>query len=427
MQKPELLAPAGSLQKLKIGLQYGADAFYLGASPFSMRSRTNEFTVEDLLEGMSLIRKAGKAAYITMNINPRAVKMEAFKKHIQFLKKEVKPDAAIVADAGVFDMIREYYPELPIHMSVQANILNYRAVEFWQRNGAARIILPRELSLLEIKAIHEKVPRMELEFFVHGAICMAFSGRCLISNYTTDRDSNQGMCAHSCRWKYKFHDDFSMKRRQEQLANQVDEGGMTYLEEAERPGEFFPVEEDEHGTYIMNSKDMCLIEYLKELKAAGICSFKIEGRNKTEYYLATVTRAYRQAIDDMEKGKKFDKRLLDEVLKVANRGYIPGFLFGFEGGGDVDYEKNSPHQTHKFVGMIVGERDKKGLYEVDVKNRVEKGSVVEVMTPEKQFEMKLEEIFDLEGSELFEAHGGAGVKVFRLKKGLPVGTMVRGR
>jgi len=409
--KPELLVPAGNLEKLRVGLQYGADAFYMGMPSFSMRSRINNFDESSIMEGVKMIRDAKKKFYVTVNIYPRGNKVDAFKKHLKFLSDKMKPDAVIVADAGVFEMVKEYAPKIPIHMSVQANVLNYRAVKFWQKQGATRIILPRELMLSEIKEIHENVPKMELEFFVHGAICVAYSGRCLLSAYMTGRDANQGICAHNCRWNYK-----------------VREGHEYALEEEMRPGEFYPIEEDESGTYIMNSKDACMLPYLKELVEAGICSFKVEGRNKTEYYLATVTKAYRQAIDDMMAGKKFDKKLLDEVEKSANRGFIPGFLYGFPGKGNVDLFKSSPNQTYKIVGVIKGKsKVVKGddTYEVEIRNRLEKGEKVEVMTPDDQFEVKLNGIYDLEGNPENIAHGGNGNKILKLKKNLPENSMIR--
>jgi len=409
--KPELLVPAGNMDKLKVGLQYGADAFYMGMPSFSMRSRINNFDESSIMEAVGMIRKAKKKFYVTVNIYPRGNKVDAFKKHLKFLNDKMKPDAVIVADAGVFEMVREYAPKIPIHMSVQANVLNYRAVKFWQKQGATRIILPRELMLSEIKEIHEKVPKMELEFFVHGAICVAYSGRCLLSAYMTGRDANQGICAHNCRWNYK-----------------VREGHEYALEEEQRPGEFYPIEEDESGTYIMNSKDACMLPYLKELVDAGICSFKVEGRNKTEYYLATVTKAYRQAIDDMMAGKKFNEKLLDDVKKSANRGFIPGFLFGFPGNDNVDLFKSSPNQTYKVVGVIKGKtKVVKGddMYEVEIRNRLEKGETVEVMSPNSQFDMKLSKMYDLEGNETDTVHGGAGNKILKLKKGLEENSMIR--
>ncbi|MBT4916817.1 U32 family peptidase [Candidatus Peregrinibacteria bacterium] len=429
MKKPELLVPAGNLAKLKIGLQYGADAFYLGMPSFSMRSRINNFTEGSLLEGVNLIREAGKTLYVTMNIYPRGNKVDAFVKHIKYIREKIKPDALIVADPGVMELIKEHYPEAVIHMSVQANILNYRAVDFWHKQGAERIILPRELMLKEIQEIHEKVPEVELETFVHGAICMAYSGRCLLSNYMTGRDSNQGICAHSCRWKYRLHNDESMKERVEELKEKADqEEDQILLEEEKRPGEFMATEEDEHGTYIMNSKDMCMLPHLKELYDAGVCSFKVEGRNKTVHYLSTVVKAYRKAIDDMMDGKEFDKSLVSQVKKTANRGFIPGFLYGFPGkGDDVYYDENAPLQTHKFMGVVrkVEVNGEKDLYEVDIRNRLEKGSVVEVMTSEDEFEVEVSEMFDLQGESVDAVHGGAGNKLLRLREGIPVEAMVR--
>lgn len=429
MQKPELLAPAGNLEKLKVALDYGADAFYLGMPPFSMRGRTNNFMTEQLVSGAEMIRKAGKTFYVTANIYPRGGKIDAFKNHIKFLRENVKPDAVIVADAGVFEIFREFYPEVALHMSVQANLLNYKAVEFWYKQGATRVILPRELTLEEIRQIHKKVPRVELEFFVHGAICMAFSGRCLLSNYMTGRDSNQGMCAHSCRWEYKVHDELSREERIAQLNNE-DEKGAFYLEEAKRPGEFMKVEEDEEGTYFMNSKDMCAIDLLEDLWKAGVCSFKIEGRNKTEYYLATVVKAYRKAIDDMVAGKKFDKNLLEEIQKTSNRGFIPGFLPGFNaGGGSVSlFSRDEWKPGILFAGIVIGKvQGKKDLYEVEIRNRLERGREIEIMTPNSLKKMKLEKMFDLEGAEIEIAHGGTGRKILKLVPGLKENTMVRVR
>jgi len=432
VKKPELLLPAGNLSKLKIGLQYGGDAFYMGFSPFSLRANGNGFTKDDLLEGISLVRKAGKTAYLAMNLFPRSEKMEVLKKHIDFVKKEIKPDAMIVADPGVFEMIREYYPEGIIHMSVQANIINHRAVDFWRKQGASRIILPRELTLKDIRDIHENVPGIELESFVHGAICMAYSGRCMLSNYMTGRDSNQGSCSHSCRWKYKVLDEGGKKRRKEELSGHMKEldGQTFYLEEEKRPGEFYEVQEDQNGTYFINSKDNCSLPYLKDMAEAGICSFKVEGRNKTEYYLSTVAKAYRKAVDDMMAGKEFDASLMDEVAKTASRGFIPGYLFGFPGDyQDTYFADTAPIQTHKFVGMVMG-CEKAGLgrddlYEVDVKNKLVKGEEVEVMTPDDQFTVKIEEMFDLEGAVVEAVHGGAGDRILKLREGIPAGAMLR--
>jgi len=415
---PELLLPAGNMDKLKIALMYGADAVYMGIPPFSMRSRENEFDEKSFMEGAKSVREAkglhgnGVKLYVTVNIYPRNNKIEAFKKHLKFLKEKIKPDALIIADPGVIRLVKEVYPKAVLHLSVQANVLNYKAVEFWRDQGVARVILPRELMLNEVIEIHKKVPDMELEMFVHGAICVAYSGRCLLSAYMTGRDANQGICAQSCRWKYK-----------------------TYLEEEMRPGEFMPIEEDEHGTYIMNSKDNCLIEHLKDLREAGVCSFKVEGRNKTEYYLAVVAKTYRKAIDNMVAGRGFDRGLLEELEKVSNRGHIPGFLKGFPGNSGISGDRSAPNSKCRFVGIIkeangLGQAD---LYRVEMRNRVEVGEEVEVVVPcvagggcaGDNFKVKLKEILNLKKEKVGVAHGGDKDVYFRLKKGVPVGGMVR--
>jgi len=409
---PELLLPAGDMDKLKFALAYGADAVYMGIPPFSMRSRENEFDEKSFAEGAGLVRKAkglhggGVKLYVTVNIYPRNNKIEAFKKHLKYLKEKIKPDALIIADPGVTQLVHEIYPKAVLHLSVQANVLNYKAVEFWAKQGVARIILPRELMLSEVIEIHKKVPKMELEMFVHGAICVAYSGRCLLSAYMTGRDANQGICAQSCRWKYK-----------------------TYLEEEMRPGEFMPIEEDEHGTYIMNSKDNCLIEYLEDLRDAGVCSFKVEGRNKTEYYLAVVAKTYRKAIDDMVAGKKFDRGLLKELEKVSNRGYIPGFLKGFPGDSGISSERSAPNSECRFIGIVRADASAldPDLYRIEMRNRVEAGEEVEIVAPKgENFKVKLKEILNLNGEKVGIAHGGGKDVYFRLKKGVPVGAVIRG-
>lgn len=421
MKKPELLLPAGNLEKLKVGIEYGGDAFYLGFAPFSMRCTSTGFTKDDLLEGVDLIRKRGKEFYMTMNIFPRGNKIDVFKKHIDFVRKHIKPDGIIVADPGLFSLLQEYYPEGILHISVQANVLNYMAVEFWRRQGAKRIILPRELMLSEIKEIHERVPNIELECFVHGSICMAYSGRCLLSNYMTGRDSNQGACAHSCRWKYKVKDEDEERVKPA-------EPKRYFLEEEKRPGEMMEIEEDEHGTYIINSKDNCLLPYLKDLVDAGVCSFKVEGRNKTEYYLSTVANAYRKAIDDMMEGKEFDKTLMDEVAKTANRGFIPGYLFGFPGNTqDIEFEKDNVQDEWKYVGMVeecVGKGSEGYLYKMMIKNRFDVGREVEIMVPGKNFPSKVLGAYDLKSQPVDTVHGGTE-RVVEFREELPKYAMVR--
>jgi U32 family peptidase len=408
----ELLLPAGDMDKLKFALKYGADAVYMGTGPFSMRSRFNNFTEETFLEGARLVREAGKKLYVTVNIHVRNNKVDAFKKHFEFLRDKVKPDALIIADTGLIQLAKEIYPDAVLHLSVQANAMNYKAVEFWRDQGVARVILPRELMLDEIEEIHQRVPEMELEAFVHGAICVAYSGRCLLSAYMTGRDANQGICAHSCRWKYQVksgNDEF-------------------FLEEEKRPGEFMPIEEDDHGTYIMNSRDNCLIEYLGRLRDAGICSFKIEGRNKTIYYLSTVAKTYRKAIDDLEAGREFDPGLLEELQRVSNRGYIPGFMKGFPGKDNVYFEKQAPDAMCKFVGVVreVGSFGEDDLYRIQVRNKVEVGQEIEVVTPGgENVRVVISEMQNLEKGQVDVAHGGDKDVYFRLEKGVPEMALLR--
>lgn len=396
MLKPELIVPGGSPEKMDFAFEYGADTVYMGLTGFSMRSRVNDFDKEKLKESIDKAHKLGKKVYVTVNIYPHNSKIDVFRQHIKYLS-EIKPDALIVANPGVFSLIKEEYPDAKIHISVQANSVNYKDVEFWHKLGAKRVVLPRELSLNEIKEIHEKVPEMELEAFVHGAICVAYSGRCLMSQYMTNRDANQGICAQSCRWKY-----------------------TAYLEEEKRPGEFMPIEEDEHGTYLFNSRDICALPYLKELADAGVVGFKVEGRSKSIYYLSTVTNVYRRAIDAMIEGREYDSNLMTELLKTANRGYSPGFLTGTFTNNDIHYEKNEPKQTHKFIGVV---RDHKGL--VEVRNKIEKGAEVEVFTPTETFEAKIEGIFDKDGESLDSAHGGAGGRTFKFDKNVPINSLIR--
>lgn len=398
---PELLVPAGDLNKLKYAFAYGADAVYMGLPAFSMRSRENEFNDASFEEGAKLARKLKKKFYVTVNIYPRNNKIESFKKHFAYLRDVIKPDALIIADPGLISLAKEIYPKAVLHLSVQANALNYKSVEFWQKQGVKRVILPRELMLSEISEIHKKVPGMELETFVHGAICMAYSGRCLLSNYMTGRDSNQGICAHSCRWNYKV-----------------------YLEEEMRPGKYLPIEEDEHGTYIMNSRDNCQIEYLQKLMEAGVVSFKVEGRNKTEYYLSVVTRAYRKALDDTMAGRKFDRGLLSELAKVSNRGFVPGFLNGFPGDSAISLDRSDTEVDCRFLGVVkeVAALGQPDLYRVEVRNRFEVGDKVEVVAPGSVVGddpvIKINEILNLKKESVSVAHGGAKDVYVRLKKGV---------
>ncbi|OIO52555.1 hypothetical protein AUJ78_01210, partial [Candidatus Peregrinibacteria bacterium CG1_02_41_10] len=341
----ELLSPAGSLDKLKIALEYGADAVYAGLPDFSLRAKTTEFNASSLEEGIRYTKKLDKKIYLTLNIFAHNDKLKTFQKQISFLKK-TQPHAVIFSDPGLFSLLREKLPQQELHLSTQANCTNWKHAEFWFKQGVKRIILARELTLKEISEIHRKVPKLELEIFVHGAMCMSYSGRCLLSLFLTGRDANQGDCAHACRWQYKVHTSPlpSLLRRGEIPAPLIEGGEETYLpplprenrgrvttsslakggqrgvflEEEFRPGEFIPLEEDQHGTYLFSSKDLCMIEYLAKMQKAGICSLKIEGRSKTAYYVAAVTRAYRQALDH-PKNKKLIQELRQELETVSHR------------------------------------------------------------------------------------------------------------
>jgi U32 family peptidase len=448
MKKPELLLPAGNFEKMKTAFDYGADAVFAGVPFFSLRARENQFQLDSVREAIEYTRKIGKTIYLTLNIVPHNVKIKPLEKAIPMMA-ELKPDAFIVSDPGVIDLCLELSPEIPLHLSVQANNVNYAAIKFWHKQGIKRVILSREISIKEIKEIHEKVPEVELETFVHGAICMAYSGRCLLSNYMTYRDANQGTCAHSCRWQYKVykakrqatsniqHQDkkcrCEVQAKRDELThdgvfdlNYVPIEGEYYLEEQKRPGEFMEIDEDEYGTYIMNSRDFCGIEYLKELVDAGVISFKVEGRSKSIYYAGSVARTYRKAIDEMAEGIKPTFDYVKELAKTANRGFIPGFLVANPKEKAQYYEKNAPLQTHKFMGVI-RRIHKDGWAEVEMRNRMEKGDIVEVMgfKYEDDFSQAIAEMKSIRDEEIDTAHGGAGNILVKFSKKIYEGMMLR--
>ena len=331
-QHPELLMPAGDLEKLKFAFAYGADAVYAGVPIFSLRARENGFNSETIAKGIEYAHSLGKRLYLTMNIYPHNNKIDGFLD--SFCKMyDLNPDGFIMSDVGVIKKALELRPDAVIHLSTQANACNWATVEFWKNIGVKRIILSRELSIKEIAEIREHVPDIELEAFVHGAICISYSGRCLISNYLNFRDSNQGTCTNSCRWHYKLGlERKSIKDVENELARFDQDSYYSpltadyYVKEEKREEERFPIDEDEHGTYLMNSKDLCAIEFLPELQNAGVCSFKVEGRTKSIYYLAITTRAYRRAIDDLINGKPFNKDNLLELYATSNRTLTCGFL-----------------------------------------------------------------------------------------------------
>ncbi len=402
MIKPELLMPAGNLENLKFAFAYGADAVYAGIPQFSLRARENGFRDQSIFEGAEHAHQLGKKFYLTANILGHNQKIDLFLKKIDEMVL-AKPDAIIMADPGLIHAVKEKYPEIPVHLSVQANVMNWAAVKFWHKAGVERIILSRELSINEIKEIKNKVPEMELEAFVHGAICIAHSGRCLLSNYFGHRDANQGLCTNACRWPYKLYAKPQLE--EESSSNRLDLLADFYLEEKDRPGEFMRIDEDEHGTYIMNARDLMAIEHLKEMAEAGIDSFKIEGRTKSVYYLAVTTRTYRQAIDDMMAGKPFNPELVKELNKIHNRGYTPGFLVGKTDSSLQRYEEGITNiYSQEFGGMIL--ESKPGSLFVTPKNRLNVGDQLEIMTPEKSFNFEIKAIQDEQGQNLEALHGG---------------------
>ncbi len=368
-KQTELLAPAGSLKMAQAAFDYGANAIYAGQPRYSLRVRNNEFgDLDKLRAAIDLAHARGGQCYIVSNIVPRNAKLKTYLADMAPVVA-LGPDALIMADPGLMLMVRETWPELPIHLSVQANTLNHAAVRFWQSVGVRRVILSRELSLDEIAEIRQQCPEMELEVFVHGALCVAYSGRCLLSGYFNHRDPNQGACTNSCRWSYDV---------KPAAANPA--GDVYLIEEETRPGELMPIEEDAHGTYILNSKDLRAIEYVEQLVAAGIDSLKIEGRTKSAYYVARTCQAYRRAIDDARAGKPFDATLVTQLDDLANRGYTPGF---YDRHPDRDYQNYlsglSQMGASQYVGDVVGYVD--GLAEIDVKNRFAVGDRLEIIHP----------------------------------------------
>ncbi|CAK7054107.1 U32 family peptidase [Tissierella carlieri] len=400
MDKIELLAPAGDLEKLKMAIMYGADAVYLGGDSFGLRKASKNFSVEEIEEGIRFAHERGKKVYITLNIVPHNEDMEGLEEYVTKLY-EIKADAVIVSDPGMFSVIRRTVPELPIHLSTQASVTNYETMMFWYNLGVRRIVLARELSFKEIESMSTKLPKdLEIEAFVHGAMCMSYSGRCLISNYMTGRDANRGDCAHPCRYKYN-------------------------LVEEKRPGEYFPVFEDEEGTFIMNSKDLCMIEFIPQLIKSGIKSFKIEGRVKSSYYVATVIRAYRMAIDEYYKNPdnyRFDEKWLKEIKKASHRDFTTGFYLGKPTNEAQVYSTSSYVRGYDFVGLILNYDEETKIATVEQRNRMFVGEEIEVFGPNKEFFTQIiEKMWDEEGNEIEVApHPQQVVKILMTR---PVNSM----
>ncbi|WP_455555145.1 prephenate-dependent tRNA uridine(34) hydroxylase TrhP [Comamonas sp.] len=431
MKAPELLLPAGSLDKMRAAYDFGADAVYAGQPRYSLRARNNEFRMEQIAQGIQEAHQRGKKFFLTSNVIAHNDKIRTYLRDIEPII-EMKPDALIMADPGLIMMVKEKWPETVIHLSVQANTTNYATVKFWQKMGVERIILSRELSLDEIEKIRQECPDMELEVFVHGALCIAYSGRCLLSGYFNRRDPNQGTCTNACRWEYKTHDAAVDPNTGEALGQAMDKGfnfedakndldnqftstcgdqkrhpkadAIYLLEEKGRPGEMMPIMEDEHGTYIMNSKDLRAIEHVERLAKIGVDSLKIEGRTKSLYYVARTAQTYRRAIDDAVAGRPFNPHLITELEGLANRGYTGGLLERRPANDYQNYETGtSVLQRSHFVGQVRGYEN--GLAEIETMNRFAVGDMIEIIHPTGNRTMKLEQMFNMDGEPVQVAAG----------------------
>lgn len=396
----ELLMPAGSIEKLKYAYAFGADAVYVGVPIFSLRARENEFAIEDLFEAKKIALSLNKKLYVTVNIFSKNRKLNLFKNNLSTLL-EVNPDAFIMSDPGLMAIAKEANPDINIHLSVQANCMNWESVKFWQHSlGVTRVILSRELHLNEIREIKQRVPDIELEAFVHGSICIAYSGRCLMSSYMSYRDANQGVCDNSCREKFKMY----------QVNKGVNED--YFIEDMRSKGQLYQISEDENGSYLMNAKDLRLIQHLKEIYEAGVCSFKIEGRTKSVNYVALVTKAYRKAIDDLNDQKPFDTNLLEDLEKVAHRGYDTGFMIREAPGAQSQNYNTSVSRIHTqhFAGVFVQDpKSPEGYFAIDIRNKLKTNDLCEIILPKgNPIEFKIESILDRNFNQIPEANGGCG-------------------
>lgn len=382
MKKVELLVPASNLEVLKTAVIYGADAVYIGGEAYGLRAKAKNFSMEDMKAGIAFAHERGVKVYVTANILAHNYDLDGARKYFKELK-EIKPDALIISDPGMFTIAKEECPAIEIHISTQANNTNYMTYQFWHKMGATRVVSARELSLREIKEIRENIPDdLEIESFIHGAMCISYSGRCLLSNYFTGRDANHGACTHPCRWKYA-------------------------VVEEQRPGEYLPVYENERGTYIFNSKDLCMIEYIPEIIDAGINSLKIEGRMKTALYVATVARTYRKALDDYAESEEKYRANMDwyrsEISKCTYRQFTTGFYFGKPDENTQIYDSNTYVNEYIYLG-IVGEVDDRGYAHIEQRNKFCKGDVIEIMKPDgRNIPTTVNAIYDEEGNEVESA------------------------
>lgn len=390
-RKPELLVPASSLEVLKVAVTFGADAVYIGGEAFGLRAKAKNFSMEDMAEGIRFAHEHGVKVYVTANILAHNDDLDGARAYFEELKT-IGPDALIISDPGMFTIAREVCPEIDIHVSTQANNVNYMTFLFWQRQGATRVVTGRELSLKEIREIRDHIPdSLEIETFVHGAMCISYSGRCLLSNFFTGRDANRGACTHPCRWKYS-------------------------VVEETRPGEYMPVYENERGTYIFNSKDLCMVDHLPDLVDAGVDSLKIEGRMKTALYVATVARTYRKALDDLEKGREVYEQNLpwyeQQITGCTYRRFTTGFFYGKPDENSQIYDSNTYEKDYVYLG-IAGQPDADGVFDLEQRNKFSVGETIEIMKPDgRNIEVTVEHIQDLEGNEQESApHAKQALKV----------------
>lgn len=378
-KKPELLIPSSSLEVLKVAVTYGADAVYIGGDMYGLRAKAKNFSMEDMEEGIAFAHERGVKVYVTANITAHNRDLEGIREYFTELKR-IKPDALIISDPGVFDIAKEVCPEIEVHISTQANNVNYGTYRFWHKMGATRVVSARELSIKEIAEIRKNIPdELEIETFIHGAMCISYSGRCLLSNYFTGRDANLGACTHPCRWKY-------------------------YIVEENRPGEYLPVEENERGTYIFNSKDLCMIEHIPDIIEAGIDSLKIEGRMKTALYVASVARTYREAIDDyFENPALYESKIphyMEEISKCTYRQFTTGFFYGPTTHETQIYDNNTYVKEYTYLGLIGGQNEE-GLYGIEQRNKFSVGETIEVMKPNGENIMaEVKRIMDEDGNDM---------------------------
>jgi len=430
----ELLAPAGTIKNMRYAFAYGADAVYAGQPRYSLRVRNNDFQLENLKTGIDEAHALGRKFFVASNLLPHNNKLKRYLEHMQPVI-DMQPDALIMADPGLIMMVRERWPDMPVHLSVQANTMNWAAVKFWQSVGISRIILSRELSLDEVAEIRQQCPDMEIEVFVHGALCMAYSGRCLLSGYFNHRDANQGSCTNACRWEYgmeKAVEDISGDIIPIQnIPHQILDGMTTQpfaetgnverhrladqvytLTEPNRPDDQMPIFEDEHGTYIMNSKDLRAVQHVERLVQIGVNSLKIEGRTKSHYYVSRTTQTYRKAIDDAVAGKAFDESLMFQLDTLANRGYTDGFYTRKRSSASQNYETgNSTFDAQRFVGEIVGYDEESKLAEIIVKNKFSLGDSVELVNPAGNITFAVDAIYNARDGKPMQVAPGSGHQV----------------